>query len=240
MCVKASVIIATEHHKSRRSVAGSNGRKKAKPGRALPYLEIIAKPLMQIANGFRDGEKRRALLILDSRVRGNDGVVVDSGWASVRRSARVRGNDGGGVCNGLYLVMRSMAMFATTAAVAVPTMPINQRNIRDSNSAWRVLRFAKPPFISPLNSARSALVARCSKPPSNRLTRSSKVANTVPHGTRDHCKTLTADRQLFLVRDSYIRRERKGRWLSPGRGEKACSVDSGWTFRPLKRPRPRE
>ena len=180
-----------------------------------------------------------SLLILDGRsvrrsagFRPNDGVVVDSGWA-FRPLKRPRPRECRGFCNGLYLLMRSMTMFATTAAVAVPTMPINQRNIRDSNSAWRVLRFAKPPFISPLNSARSALVARCSKPPSNRLTRSSKVANTVPHGTRGHCKTLTADRKLFLVRDSYIPRERKGRWLSPGRGEKACSVDSGF-------PRPRE
>ena len=57
---------------------------------------------------------------------------------------------------------------------------------------------------------------------------------------RDRCKTLAADRQWFLVRDSYIPCERKGRWLSPGWGEKACFVDSGWTFRPLKRPRPRE
>ena len=49
----------------------------------------------------------------------------------------------------------------------------------------------------------------------------------------DHCKTLAADRQLFLVRDSYISCERKGRWLSPGWEEKACFVDSGF-------PRPRE
>ena len=57
---------------------------------------------------------------------------------------------------------------------------------------------------------------------------------------RDRCKTLAADRQWFLVRDSYIPCERKGRWLSPRWREKACFVDSGWTFRPLKRPRPRE
>ena len=29
--------------------------------------ETVAKPLLQIANGFQDGEKRRALLILDGR-----------------------------------------------------------------------------------------------------------------------------------------------------------------------------
>ena len=61
------------------------------------------------------------------------------------------------------------------------------------------------------------------------------------------CKTLAEDRHWFLVRDSYIpceravlepplRRvpltERRGRWLSPGWREKACFVDSGWTFRP--------
>ena len=49
----------------------------------------------------------------------------------------------------------------------------------------------------------------------------------------DHCKTLVADRQWILVRDSYIPCEQKERWLSPGWGEKACFVDSGF-------PRPRE
>ena len=32
----------------------------------------------------------------------------------------------------------------------------------------------------------------------------------------------------------------KGRLLALGWLEKACFDDSGWTFRPLKRPRPRE
>ena len=66
------------------------------------------------------------------------------------------------------------------------------------------------------------------------------VAKRYVRSRGDHCKTLAAHRQLFLVRDSYIPCERKVRWLSPGWEEKACFVDSGWTFGPLKRPRPRE